>query len=85
LLWRVNKHSSQDPGEGWFACALARIVGVDITQGERNIMETLNSLYNLMGLIFVLGTIISMGLSLTMAQITRPFVNYVDYYDPAVP
>ena len=38
-------------------------------------METLNSLYNLMGLIFVLGTIISMGLSLTMAQITRPLRN----------
>jgi hypothetical protein len=48
-------------------------------------VETLNSLYNLMGLIFVLGTIISMGLSLTMAQITRPFVNHVDYHDPAVP
>ena len=38
-------------------------------------METLNTLYNLMGIIFVLGTIISMGLSLTMAQITGPLRN----------
>ena len=30
-------------------------------------MELLNTLYNLMGLVFVLGTICSMGLSLTMA------------------
>jgi BASS family bile acid:Na+ symporter len=35
-------------------------------------MELLNTLYNLMGLVFVLGTIISMGLSLTMKQITGP-------------
>jgi BASS family bile acid:Na+ symporter len=35
----------------------------------------LNTLYNLMGLVFVLGTIISMGLSLTMAQITGPLRN----------
>ena len=35
-------------------------------------MELLNTLYNLMGLVFVLGTIISMGLSLTIAQITGP-------------
>lgn len=35
-------------------------------------MELLNILYNLMGLVFVLGTIVSMGLSLTMAQITGP-------------
>ena len=35
-------------------------------------MELLNTLYNLMGLIFVLGTIVSMGLSLTMKQITGP-------------
>ena len=35
-------------------------------------MEILNTLYNLMGLVFVLGTIISMGLSLTIAQITGP-------------
>lgn len=35
-------------------------------------MEVLNTLYELMGLVFVLGTIISMGLSLTMAQITGP-------------
>jgi len=35
-------------------------------------MELLNTLYNLMGLVFVLGTICSMGLSLTMAQITGP-------------
>jgi BASS family bile acid:Na+ symporter len=35
-------------------------------------MEILTTLYNLMGLVFVLGTIISMGLSLTMAQITGP-------------
>jgi BASS family bile acid:Na+ symporter len=38
-------------------------------------MEILNTLYNLMGLIFVLGTIISMGLGLTMAQITGPMRN----------
>jgi BASS family bile acid:Na+ symporter len=38
-------------------------------------METLNTLYNLMGLVFVLGTIISMGLSLTMAQIIGPLRN----------
>ena len=35
-------------------------------------MEILNTLYNLMGMVFVLGTIISMGLSLTMKQITGP-------------
>ena len=35
-------------------------------------MELLNTLYNLMGLVFVLGTIISMGLNLTMKQITGP-------------
>ena len=38
-------------------------------------MELLNRLYNLMGLVFVLGTIISMGLSLTMMQITAPLRN----------
>jgi BASS family bile acid:Na+ symporter len=38
-------------------------------------MEILNSLYNLMGLVFVLGTIVSMGLSLTMSQITGPLRN----------
>jgi predicted Na+-dependent transporter len=38
-------------------------------------MELLNTLYNLMGLVFVLGTIISMGLSLTMSQITGPLRN----------
>ena len=38
-------------------------------------MELLNTLYNLMGLVFVLGTIISMGLGLTMAQITGPLRN----------
>jgi BASS family bile acid:Na+ symporter len=38
-------------------------------------VELLNTLYNLMGLVFVLGTIISMGLSLTMAQITGPLRN----------
>ena len=38
-------------------------------------METLNTLYNLMGIIFVLGTIISMGLNLTMAQIMGPLRN----------
>jgi predicted Na+-dependent transporter len=37
--------------------------------------EILNTLYHLMGLIFVLGTIISMGLGLTMAQITGPLRN----------
>jgi BASS family bile acid:Na+ symporter len=35
-------------------------------------MELLNTLYNLMGLVFVLGTIVSMGMSLTMKQITGP-------------
>lgn len=38
-------------------------------------MELLNTLYNLMGLVFVLGTICSMGLSLTMKQITGPLRN----------
>jgi predicted Na+-dependent transporter len=38
-------------------------------------MEILTTLYNLMGLVFVLGTICSMGLSLTMAQITGPLRN----------
>jgi BASS family bile acid:Na+ symporter len=38
-------------------------------------MELLTTLYNLMGLVFVLGTICSMGLSLTMAQITGPLRN----------
>ncbi len=38
-------------------------------------MELLNTLYNLMGLVFVLGTIASMGLSLTMKQITGPLRN----------
>ena len=37
--------------------------------------EVLTTLYNLMGLIFVLGTIISMGLGLTMAQIMQPLRN----------
>ena len=37
--------------------------------------ELLGTLYNLMGLVFVLGTIVSMGLSLTMAQITEPLRN----------
>jgi BASS family bile acid:Na+ symporter len=37
--------------------------------------EILETLYNLMGLVFVLGTIISMGLSLTIAQITGPLRN----------
>lgn len=37
--------------------------------------ELLTTLYNLMGLIFVLGTIISMGLGLTMTQITGPLRN----------
>ena len=35
-------------------------------------MDFLNTLYNLMGLVFVLGTIASMGLSLTIAQFTGP-------------
>ena len=38
-------------------------------------MELLNTLYNLMSLVFVLGTMASMGLSLTMAQITEPLRN----------
>ena len=38
-------------------------------------MEFLNTLYNLMSLVFVLGTICSMGLSLTMKQITGPLRN----------
>jgi predicted Na+-dependent transporter len=37
--------------------------------------DLLNTLYNLMGLVFVLGTICSMGLSLTMQQITGPLRN----------
>jgi len=37
--------------------------------------EILETLYNLMGLVFVLGTIISMGLSLTMKQIAEPLRN----------
>jgi len=36
-------------------------------------MELLNILYNLMSLVFVLGTMASMGLSLTMAQNTKPY------------
>ena len=35
-------------------------------------MEKLNTLYNLMGLVFVLSTIVLMGLSLTEEQITGP-------------
>lgn len=38
-------------------------------------MPFLNTLYNLMGLVFVLGTVISMGLSLTVTQITGPLRN----------
>ena len=38
-------------------------------------MDLLNTLYNLMSLVFVLGTICSMGLSLTMKQITGPLRN----------
>ena len=38
-------------------------------------MELLNTLYNLMSLVFVLGTMASMGLSLTIAQITGPLRN----------
>ena len=38
-------------------------------------MELLNVLYNFMGLVFVLGTIVSMGLSLTIKQITGPLRN----------
>jgi BASS family bile acid:Na+ symporter len=38
-------------------------------------MELLNTLYNLMGLVFVLGTVVSMGLNLTIAQITGPLRN----------
>lgn len=38
-------------------------------------MELLNTLYNLMGIVFVLGTIVSMGLSLTITQITGPLRN----------
>lgn len=38
-------------------------------------MEILNVLYNLMSLVFVLGTMASMGLSLTMQQITGPLRN----------
>jgi len=38
-------------------------------------MELLNILYNLMSLVFVLGTMVSMGLSLTMQQITEPLRN----------
>jgi len=38
-------------------------------------MELLNTLYNLMSLVFVLGTMASMGLSLTISQITGPLRN----------
>lgn len=38
-------------------------------------MELLNTLYSLMSLVFVLGTIASMGLSLTIQQITGPLRN----------
>ena len=38
-------------------------------------MELLNTLYNLMSLVFVLGTMISMGLSLTLKQVTDPLRN----------
>ena len=38
-------------------------------------MELLNTLYNLMSLVFVLGTMISMGLSLTVKQVTDPLRN----------
>ena len=38
-------------------------------------MELLNTLYKLMSLVFVLGTMASMGLSLTIAQITGPLRN----------
>ena len=38
-------------------------------------MELLNTLYNLMSLVCVLGTMASMGLSLTIAQITGPLRN----------
>jgi BASS family bile acid:Na+ symporter len=38
-------------------------------------MEILNTLYNLMGLVFVLGTIVSMGLSLTLKQVIGPLRN----------
>ena len=37
--------------------------------------DILTTLYNLMGLVFVIGTIISMGLSLTMKQIIGPLRN----------
>jgi BASS family bile acid:Na+ symporter len=38
-------------------------------------MDTLDTIYNLMGLVFVIGTIVSMGLSLTVAQIAGPLRN----------
>jgi predicted Na+-dependent transporter len=38
-------------------------------------MELLDTLYNLMSLVFVLGTMVSMGLSLTLEQITAPLRN----------
>ena len=38
-------------------------------------MDLLNTLYNLMSLVCVLGTMASMGLSLTIAQITGPLRN----------
>jgi len=38
-------------------------------------MELLTTLYNLMSLVFVLGTMISMGLSLTLKQVTDPLRN----------
>jgi BASS family bile acid:Na+ symporter len=68
LRWRVNKLFFRDPGEGWLFYPSPGIYKK--YRGE--IMELLNTLYNLMGLVFVLGTMISMGLNLTIKQITKP-------------
>jgi hypothetical protein len=45
-------------------------------------MDLLNALYNLVGPVFVLGTLISMGLSLTMKQIALPL--RIDWPEGAV-
>jgi predicted Na+-dependent transporter len=44
-------------------------------KGGKTMMEILDLLYDLMSLVFVLGTLISMGLSLTVSQIMGPLKN----------
>jgi len=47
-------------------------------------METLNALYNLMSLVFVLSTLASMGLNLTVAQVTGPVPLGRSFRNPAI-